>query len=293
MAPSKTSVDMLGFVEPRKPGFRARCLDAGKCFNGPTRATRSAAEKDLEEARLTGTRESMTKYLDELRRAGKVPLGGTEEVSDLEADRVEPSPDSAMMDVCTDDSPSTETLTPRSSVDSDNESVSASSSNVLGQEPPPARSSAAQDVWDQRDEEPAWSPNGTDAGSGAAGRYFAAPQASFLATCPLPLGISSWDYPLSREEKKSLVLMFDREERHEAAEQDHGRQIKHLEDKLQARDCELKRKASELAGSAERVKELEQVVEYQSEHIRSLEAKLKLLKQLERSTAQMKRIRLH
>jgi hypothetical protein len=35
---------------------------------------------------------------------------------------------------------------------------------------------------------------------------------SLLGTFPLPLGINSWDWPLSRDEKKTLVLMFDRQE---------------------------------------------------------------------------------
>jgi len=46
---------------------------------------------------------------------------------------------------------------------------------------------------------------------------------SLLGSFPLPLGISAWDWPLSRDEKKSLVLMFDRQElmvqRDEFAEQ--------------------------------------------------------------------------
>ena len=29
---------------------------------------------------------------------------------------------------------------------------------------------------------------------------------------PLPVGIHAWDWPLSRDEKKMLVLMFDRQE---------------------------------------------------------------------------------
>jgi hypothetical protein len=33
-----------------------------------------------------------------------------------------------------------------------------------------------------------------------------------LATFPLPVGIRAWDWPLSRHEKKSLVLMFDRQD---------------------------------------------------------------------------------
>jgi len=37
-------------------------------------------------------------------------------------------------------------------------------------------------------------------------------KASLLRSFPLPLAISSWDWPLSREEKKALVLMFDRQE---------------------------------------------------------------------------------
>lgn len=35
---------------------------------------------------------------------------------------------------------------------------------------------------------------------------------AMLASFPLPVGISAWDWPLSRHEKKSLVLMFDRQE---------------------------------------------------------------------------------
>jgi len=55
-------------------------------------------------------------------------------------------------------------------------------------------------------------------------RYFGdAPAESLLGSFPLPLGISAWDWPLSRDEKKSLVLMFDRQElmvqRDEFAEQ--------------------------------------------------------------------------
>jgi hypothetical protein len=33
-----------------------------------------------------------------------------------------------------------------------------------------------------------------------------------LTSLPLPLGIHAWDWPLSRNEKKMLVLMFDRQE---------------------------------------------------------------------------------
>lgn len=35
---------------------------------------------------------------------------------------------------------------------------------------------------------------------------------SLLCNAPFPLGISAWDWPLSRDEKKSLVLLFDRQE---------------------------------------------------------------------------------
>merc|ERR1719440_1174554 len=35
---------------------------------------------------------------------------------------------------------------------------------------------------------------------------------SLRASFPMPLSTSSWDWPLSREEKKTLVLMFDRQE---------------------------------------------------------------------------------
>lgn len=35
---------------------------------------------------------------------------------------------------------------------------------------------------------------------------------SLLSGFPLPMGIRSWDWPLSRDEKKALVLMFDRQE---------------------------------------------------------------------------------
>lgn len=35
---------------------------------------------------------------------------------------------------------------------------------------------------------------------------------AMLASFPLPVGIRAWDWPLSRYEKKSLVLMFDRQE---------------------------------------------------------------------------------
>lgn len=33
-----------------------------------------------------------------------------------------------------------------------------------------------------------------------------------LNSFPVPLGMSSWDWPLSRDEKKALVIMFDRQE---------------------------------------------------------------------------------
>lgn len=39
-----------------------------------------------------------------------------------------------------------------------------------------------------------------------------APAQSLLGSLPLPVGITSWDWPLSRDEKKSLILMFDRQE---------------------------------------------------------------------------------
>lgn len=35
---------------------------------------------------------------------------------------------------------------------------------------------------------------------------------ALLASFPLPVGIRAWDWPLSRHEKKSLLLMFDRQE---------------------------------------------------------------------------------
>lgn len=35
---------------------------------------------------------------------------------------------------------------------------------------------------------------------------------SLLGSFPVPLGISAWEWPLSRNEKKSLVLMLDRQE---------------------------------------------------------------------------------
>lgn len=35
---------------------------------------------------------------------------------------------------------------------------------------------------------------------------------ALLKSLPLPLNIRSWDWPLSRDEKKALVLMFDRQE---------------------------------------------------------------------------------
>mmetsp|Transcript_49900 Transcript_49900/g.78965 ORF Transcript_49900/g.78965 Transcript_49900/m.78965 type:complete len:203 (+) Transcript_49900:56-664(+) len=38
------------------------------------------------------------------------------------------------------------------------------------------------------------------------------PVDGLLGNFPLPLGISSWDWPLSRDEQKALVLMFDRQE---------------------------------------------------------------------------------
>jgi len=42
--------------------------------------------------------------------------------------------------------------------------------------------------------------------------HFDAPAESLLGSFPLPLTITAWDWPLSRDEKKSLVLMFDRQE---------------------------------------------------------------------------------
>lgn len=42
--------------------------------------------------------------------------------------------------------------------------------------------------------------------------HFEAPADSLLGSFPLPMPISAWDWPLSRDEKKSLVLMFDRQE---------------------------------------------------------------------------------
>lgn len=39
-----------------------------------------------------------------------------------------------------------------------------------------------------------------------------ATEKSLLATFPLPVGIRAWDWPLSREEKKMLVLMLDRQD---------------------------------------------------------------------------------
>jgi len=35
---------------------------------------------------------------------------------------------------------------------------------------------------------------------------------ALLNSLPVPLGMNSWDWPLSRDEKKALVLMFDRQE---------------------------------------------------------------------------------
>jgi hypothetical protein len=35
---------------------------------------------------------------------------------------------------------------------------------------------------------------------------------ALLTSLPLPVGIHAWDWPLSRDEKKMLVLMFDRQE---------------------------------------------------------------------------------
>merc|ERR1711865_58833 len=35
---------------------------------------------------------------------------------------------------------------------------------------------------------------------------------ALLTSLPLPMGIRSWEWPLSRHEKKALVLMFDRQE---------------------------------------------------------------------------------
>jgi len=35
---------------------------------------------------------------------------------------------------------------------------------------------------------------------------------ALLTSFPVPLGIRAWDWPLSRDEKKALVLMFDRQE---------------------------------------------------------------------------------
>merc|ERR1719333_1439368 len=38
------------------------------------------------------------------------------------------------------------------------------------------------------------------------------PTGGLLSSFPVPLSMTSWDWPLSRDEKKSLVLMFDRQE---------------------------------------------------------------------------------
>jgi len=35
---------------------------------------------------------------------------------------------------------------------------------------------------------------------------------ALLTNFPLALGIRAWDWPLSRDEKKALVMMFDRQE---------------------------------------------------------------------------------
>merc|ERR1719401_626848 len=60
------------------------------------------------------------------------------------------------------------------------------------------------------------------------------PADGLLGSFPLPLGINSWDWPLSRDEQKALVLMFDRQElmvqRDEYAEQ-----LQRL--KLRSRHC--------------------------------------------------------
>lgn len=85
------------------------------------------------------------------------------------------------------------------------------------EEPPPARLTEQQLFKEKSAEaEVAEAP--------AERRYFGnAPADSLLGSFPLPLGISAWDWPLSRDEKKSLVLMFDRQElmvqRDEFAEQ--------------------------------------------------------------------------